>query len=398
MITHALASASHRRHDCAERLPLRILHVFGCMNRGGAEMRTLELFRCLDPDRYRFEFCTLSGEPGELDDEIVRLGGKVHPLKLNLAFPREFRKLLSQNNFSAVHSHVHYFSGFLLRLAAKAGTPQRIAHFRSTADGKGGNLWRRTRNFVLKRWIDGYATDILGVSRASLDGALGDCWKADPRCRVIYSGIDYCSDDTQCDPRGVRSEFGLPADATLVVHVGRMTHEKNHERLIRIFSAFLRQVPNSYLLLVGVPMEPVHGRITRLLAGSIVNDRVIVAGTRTDVRRLVLAADLMIAPSLREGLPGAVLESVAAGTPVLASDIPPMTEVGEYVPIRTMSLLESDETWAAASAELCCDKTLRNRLLDAFSHSPFTMSPSAAAYRNLYSVNGESQRDTQEWK
>ena len=392
MYTQALEPASAQRHHDAPQGPARILHVFGCMNRGGAEMRTLELFRCLDPNCYRFEFCTLSGERGELDDEIVRLGGKVHMLALNLSFPREFLQLLRDNSFSAVHSHVHYFSGILLRLAAKAGTPQRIAHFRSTADGKGANLWRRARNFVLKRWIDKYATDILGVSRATLDGALGDRWQADPRCNVIYSGIDCCPGDLQPDPKGVRNEFGLPIAATLLIHVGRMTAEKNHERLIRIFSAFLRHVPNSYLLLVGALKEPANSRIQKLLRDFAVNGRVIAAGTRTDVRRLLLAADLMVAPSLREGLPGAVLEAVAGGTPVLASDIPEMIEVAEYLPIKTMSLLESDETWATASVELCEDKALRTRLLDAFSESPFTMPPSAAAFRKMYAVNGESQR------
>ena len=393
MYTQGRAPTSPQRHPGAPQGSARILHVFGCMNRGGAEMRTLELFRCLDPNCYRFEFCTLWGERGELDDEIVRLGGKVHRLELNLAFPRAFLKLLRENSFSAVHSHVHYFSGFLLLLAAKAGTPQRIAHFRSTADGKGSNLWRRTRNFVLKRWIDKYATDILGVSRATLDGALGGGWQADPRCNVIYSGIDCCPGDQQPDPKGVRKEFGLPITATLLIHVGRMTAEKNHERLIGIFSAFLRRVPNSYLLLVGERKEPANSRIQKLLRDLAVNGSVITAGTRTDVRRLLLAADLMVAPSLREGLPGAVLEAVAAGTPVLASDIPPMIEVAAYLPIKTMSLLESDEAWATASVDLCEDKALRTRLLDAFSKSPFTMPLSAAAFRKMYAVNGESQRN-----
>ncbi len=378
----------HRDADCK----INVLHVFGCMNRGGAELRTLELLRRLDPKCYCFEFCALSGKRGELDDEIIRLGGKVHLLELNLTFPGKFLRLLRDNGFSAVHSHVHYFSGILLRLAAKAGTPQRIAHFRTTADGKGANLWRRARNFVLKRWIDKYATDILGVSRATLDGALGAGWQADPRCNVIYSGIDCYPGDMQPDPKGVRHEFGLPTSATLLIHVGRMVAEKNHARLIRIFSVFLRHVPNSYLLLVGGLEEPVCRRIHNLATKLEVNDRVIEAGSRADVRRLLLAADLMVAPSLREGLPGAVLEAVAAGTPVLASDIPPMIEVADYLPIRTMSLLESDEIWATASVELSEDKALRARLLDAFSESPFAMPPTVAAFRKMYAANGESQR------
>jgi len=392
MYTQGLAPTDPDHRHGAPQGPTHILHVFGRMDRGGAEMRTVELLRHLDPEYYRFDFCALWGTRGELDDEIVRLGGKVHLLELNLAFPHRFVKLLREHDFSAVHSHVHYFSGFLLRLAAKAGTPQRIAHFRSTADGKGANPWRRARNLILKRWIDRYATNILGVSRATLDGALGDGWRADPRCEVIYSGIDYCFGDTQPDPRGVRAEFRLPTAATLLIHVGRMTAEKNHDRLMRIFSAFLRRAPNSYLLLVGALKEPVNSRVRKLLRDFAITDRVIAADTRTDVRRLLLAADLMVAPSLREGLPGAVLEAAAAGTPVLASDIPPMTEVAEYLPIKTMSLLEPDETWAAACLELCEDKALPARLLDAFSKSPFTMALSAAAFQDMYSSKSESRR------
>lgn len=374
--------------------PIRILHLFGCMNRGGAEIRTLELFRHLDRNRYRFEFCSLSGEAGELDDEVVQLGGKVHLLRLGVGFPRRFLKLLRDNAFSVVHSHVHYFSGFLLRLAAKAGTPQRIAHFRSTADGKGSNIWRRTRNFVLKRWVKKYATDILGVSRATLDIALGDGWEADARCQVIYSGIDCCPGDTRSDPAGVRNELGLPVDAALLIHVGRMDAEKNHARLIRVFSRFLQCAPNAYLLLVGKRNEPVDSRVQSLVRALAIRGRVISTGTRTDVRRLLLAADLMLVPSLREGLPGAVLEAAAAGTCVLASDIPPMTEVAEYLPIRTMSLQASDEAWVAAALELYKNTALRRRLVDAFAVSPFTMSVSTAAFSKVYSARdfGRSPR------
>ena len=71
------------------------------------------------------------------------LGGEVHPVKLGLDFPWKFRRLLSEHRFGAVHSHVHYSSGFILRLAAQAGIPVRIAHFRSTHDDHGDTLRRR---------------------------------------------------------------------------------------------------------------------------------------------------------------------------------------------------------------------------------------------------------------
>ncbi|MFN8944113.1 MAG: glycosyltransferase family 1 protein, partial [Pseudobdellovibrionaceae bacterium] len=97
----------------------RILHIFGKMDRGGAEMRTLELMEKLSNEKqFLFDFCVLSGQPGELDSKIRSLGGEVHYLKLNFAFTNQFRRLLRTKKYDAIHSHVHLFSGYLLKLAA----------------------------------------------------------------------------------------------------------------------------------------------------------------------------------------------------------------------------------------------------------------------------------------
>jgi glycosyltransferase involved in cell wall biosynthesis len=94
----------------------------------------------------------------------------------------------------------------------------------------------------------------------------------------------------------------------------------------------------------------------------------------------------MICPSTREGLPGAVLEAAAVGTPALTSDIAPMVEVSRYLPIKTMSLLDSNEAWSAACVDLCQDNALRSRLIRSFAASPFTMRASVAAFRQVYTA------------
>jgi len=349
-------------------------------------MRTLELFRHLNPAEHKFEFCTLLDKPGELDGEILHLGGKVHPLKLDVGFPRKFANLLRMGSFSAVHSHVHYFSGLLLRIAARTGIPQRVAHFRTTDDGKGNSPWRKARNRLLKHWIDAYATQILGVSRAALDASLGTDWDSDPRCKVLYSGIDCGPDISDAGSEDVRSEFAIPADATLLIHIGRWSPEKNHDRLLLIFSSFVRRVPNAYLLLVGSRSEPVLSSVRKLVRDLNLPGRVVECGSRSDVGRLLSASDLMVFPSVREGLPGAVVEAAAVGTPVLASDLAPMLEISRYLPIRTLSLRESNEAWSAASVDLCQDTALRSRLIRAFAASPFTIPATVAAFRRVYPV------------
>jgi glycosyltransferase involved in cell wall biosynthesis len=327
--------------------PIRILHVFGRMDRAGAETRTVELFRVLDRQKYLFEFCALSGEPGDLDPEIAALGGKVHLLRLNAGFPWRFLALLRRRRFAIVHSHVHFFTGFILFLAAIAKVPKRIAHFRVTVDGKPETMLRRWRNSVLKYLVNQTATDIVGVSQATLDTAL-PAWRTDSRCRVIYSGIAVERFQIEPDRAGVRKEFGFPEYTVLVIHAGRMDRQKNHERLLHIFFRFARLVPDARLIMMGKRDAEIELRLVTIAHACHADDRIAFAGVREDVGRLLASSDLMLFPSLFEGLPGAVVEAAAAGIPVLASDIPEITELVGLVPrLETISLASPDDYWAS---------------------------------------------------
>ena len=232
--------------------PIRILHVFKQMGRGGAEMRTLEILRHIDPQSYRFHFCAVSGLPGRLDHEIRALGGEVHRLRISLVgFPRRFRGLVRRYRFDVVHSHVHFSSGFLLRLAAQGGAPIRVIHFRSSQDYGGSGPGRRIYRKLMCHWINRYATSILAVSKAAMTGAWGPHWRADSRCRVVYDGLEVPAFEGARDRRGVAREFGFPEEAPLYIHVGSLAKPKNHLRLVSIFSQVLKNQPAARLLLVG---------------------------------------------------------------------------------------------------------------------------------------------------
>ncbi|HTM51724.1 MAG TPA: glycosyltransferase [Bryobacteraceae bacterium] len=369
-----------------ESSPVRILHVLRKMDRGGAEMRTLDLMRNIDRNRYRFEFCCTSGLPGELDNEIRELGGRLHYIPLDPRFPGRFSRLLRATPFDVVHSHVHYFSGYILRLAAKAGVPGRIAHFRSMTDGHGNNLRRRLQRRLMKGWLNRYATRILGVSEASLESAWGDRWRRDERCEVIYNGIDAGLFAGPGDRAGVRREFQIPGESPLCIHVGRMDEAKNHGRLLRIFEHVLKLRPDSYLILAGGGADGAIERNARTLAADLgIEGRVTFAGTRGDVPRLLAAADLMIFPSLREGLPGAVLEASAAGAPVLASDLPCIVEISQQAPrVYCLSLAATDEAWAGAAVELMSRRRPEEDPVKLFDQTCFAMRHCARAFEMVY--------------
>lgn len=358
--------------------PIRILHVFGRMGRGGGETRTLELMRRLDRQRYQFEFCTLSEKPGELDDEIIRLGGQVHPIpRGSLGFSRRFKRLLREGSFQIVYSHVLYYSGYLLRLAAACEVPTRAVLFRNSYNGQGrGIAWQVYRR-LMRHWIDRYATHILAVGQGAMAGSWGDDWRRDPRCRVIHNGLDLTPFETAVDYPSVRCEFGIEPDVPVYIHVGRMMPLKNHVRLVSIFREVLRRQPRAKLLLVGRGGTPIERDVRRQVVQSEIDGHVVFCGERNDVPRLLQAADAMLFPSRWEGLPGAVLEASASGIPVLASDLPGTREIAARLPdIQCLSLDVDNTGWAKALDAIYRStppRPTREEIRRRFSQTEFTM-------------------------
>src|SRR5947199_7119830 len=176
--------------------------------------------------------------------------------------------------------------------------------------------------------ITANATAVIGVSTGAMDAVWGSGWRRNPRKTVIYDGVERDRFARVDDAEGVREEFGVPPDAALVIHVGRFSPQKNHAGLVAIARALLKRRPETVLLLVGEGslQEEIRYRMER--AG--LTPRVRFAGPRDDVPRLLAAADVMVLPSLWEGLPGVVLEALAAGVPVVASPLPGVREIAEH--------------------------------------------------------------------
>ena len=371
--------AEHCRFDHA---PVRILHLFSRLNCGGAEKRTLEVARHIQrqPElrqRIQIDYCVLSGQPGVLDEEARALGGRIHYLPLRQAsFPRRFTALLRREGYAVVHSHVHLASGILLELARLAGVPHRIVHFRSQSDGK-SYLLRGPLRWLLKRLIDHAAVRILSVSRCVMEAVWGEDWSRDERCQVIYNGIDVDGrsviHDQEHKEKLVQS-LGLPPNSRLMVHVGSYRAPKNHPRLIDIFRQVHRQESRSHLLLVGdlsQGLSQLKSRLASYRLGNVVH----FLGLQKDVAHLLRAADVMIFPSLWEGLPGAVLESLAVGTPVVASDIPPHREIASFLPgLTCVPLSAPDEYWAKIICSLVPPAGEdREKAWQLFTESPFSL-------------------------
>ncbi len=390
-------SPSHSRENMVHRKPepIRVLHIFGRLAQGGAETRTLELLGRLDPREYQVDFCSLSTQPAELDHQARQWGSTIHRLGLrHWGFSSRFRNLLRQERYDVVHSHVHLASGFLLRLAAQCNVPVRITHFRSTDDGHADTPLRAAYRRLMRRWIDRYSTHILGVSQWALTCAWKPDWQSDPRCQVIYNGLDETRFQDREATLSIRHEFGIDEKVPLYLHVGRITEAKNHLRLIDLFATLREYQPNARLLLVGRGAPELEERVRQRITARALEKAILCTGGRTDVPRFLAAADAMIFPSLWEGLPGAVLEACLVGTPVVASDLPCIREIAAQLPgVHCLPLAASNEQWTRAVLQAAREKRPKDQAFRQFAQSVFTLERCARSICQVWQTSKPRARE-----
>lgn len=333
---------------------LRVLQVVGAMNRNGTETWLMHVLRSIDRNAVKMDFLVHTTTPCHFDAEIRSLGCTIIPCldpSRPLSYAKRLRRALREHGpYDIVHSHVHYFSGYVLRLAHAAAVPGRFAHSHSdtrTPDASAG-LIRRTYLQTMRRWILTYATTGLACSRQAGASLYGRTWGIDPRWQTLYCGIDLESFRHAVDCTSARKELKIPPEAAVYGHVARFEENKNHEFVIAIAQEIARRQQHAYFLLVGDgPRRPYIARLVREVGLS---NRVLMPGVRDDVPRLMLGVmNAFLFPSKYEGLGLVLLEAQAAGLPCIMSDtIPTDVEVAPHLLTR-IPLSAPPKFWADAA-------------------------------------------------
>lgn len=375
---------------------MRILHIVGGLNRGGAETWLVQLLGRVDREKYCMDFLVHSMEPGAYDKQVKALGARVIPC-LKPSNPLEYavnlRRILRQYGpYDCVHSHVHHFSGYVLMLAALMHVPIRIAQAHSDTrnlDRKSSFL-RRAYLAAMKGLIQRFASMGIAVSEGAARCLFSECWESDARWIVSPLGIDLHPFAQPADREQVRSELGIPQDAFVVGHVGRFVQVKNHRFLVDIAECVCGLEPKAVFLLVGDgPLKP---EIERLVELRGLRQHFVFAGIRPDVPRLMKGAmDCFLFPSLYEGLGLVLWEAQAAGLRCIIADTIPRE--ANVIPgmLESMPLTASAESWAEQIAE--CQAGKQTAVLKGFPPS-LTLGESARRICLLYE-HADRQRPTQ---
>lgn len=357
--------------------PTVVVHVLGALNRGGAETVALDLCRKIPTEQVRQVFVLIGGQEGRLAPQFRAAGADVLqcPLSPVATFVPRLRSTFRRVRPDVVVSHVSLVSGLVLAVAASASVPGRVARMHSAGDGHGDNLRRRVQRGVLRAMLRRSATAVLAVSPAVLDFAIPA--DRDARHEVLGNGVDI--ERFRPDPERVDG----PVHHPVLLHVGRAAPEKNRAFLLPVLTHLKEVAPQARLVLVGPGGDtdlPTPGQ------GSLRDPGVELIGERDDVEVVLAEADVLMLPSVWEGLPGVILEALASGIPVLATDLPTLRELSDHVVgISLLPLEAGPEAWAQRAFELAqLPSQARREMATSVRESPFTLDASAERWCSLW--------------
>lgn len=325
--------------------PIRIPQIVGKWLGGGIEAVVISEYLAMDKSKIQFDFICDEDSTNIPYDLIEKNGGRViiiPPYQKAFKYHKELKKVLKENNYKIVHSHISTMSVFSLFAAKCAGVPVRIAHSHSTTNKKEKkkNLMKQ----ILRPFSKVFATDYMCCSELAGRWLFGNKEYDKGNVYLLNNAIDLDKFKyNEALRKKKRKELGIKDDTLVIGHIGRFVAQKNHDYLIDIFNKIHKKNNNSILLLAGQGplMEDIKNKVKELN----LEDSVKFLGQRNDANELYQAFDVFLLPSLYEGLPVVGVEAQAAGLLCYLSD--DMTKETKVLDItKFMSLNNAPEEWA----------------------------------------------------
>lgn len=337
---------------------IRVLETIRQGQIGGGETHVLDLVQALD--KTRFEPVVLSFTPGPMIDRLATMGIPTHVIETERPFDvtkwGQVRQLLAREKIDLVHAHGTRAHSNTCWAARRLGLPILYTVHGWSFHTDQAPLLRRAYQLT-EKWLMGQADLTICVSESNQRE--GQAFSAMARSVVIKNGINLQRFDPSQPHPDVRAELGIAPDVLLVGYIARITAQKDPFTLLRAVAALPEALKVKFLLVGNGDLKAQAQQLARELN---IEPRVVFTDFRQDIPAVLQAIDIYCLPSLWEGLPIGVLEAMAMGKAVVASDLAANREVitpgesGLLVPPQAPAQL------AAALQELAADLGLRRRL------------------------------------
>lgn len=300
---------------------IKVLHCLGSLNRGGIETFIMNVYRAINRTEFQFDFLVSNG--GDYEEEIKSLGGHVYKIpSRNTGFFQYSRNVdlffyNHKDEYAAIHVHAATLSSLEVLVSAKKyDIAIRIIHSHSST------VKTSKLHYLFHYWnkmrIAKLATHYLACSTKAATWFFSGT-SVSKKIAIIRNGVNPV--DFSFSPKlrdRILQDFDIDDHTFVVGHVGSMIKVKNHSYLLNIYNEIYKLIPDSKLLLVGD--GPLRSLIEQQILKLGLKDNVLLLGSIDNVNELLQAIDVIVMPSIFEGMPVSLIEAQASGCLVVCSD------------------------------------------------------------------------------
>ncbi|HEX7295469.1 MAG TPA: glycosyltransferase [Pyrinomonadaceae bacterium] len=304
------------------------LQLIGSFHQGGSERQAVQLTRLLSESQRCNVFVATLDRTGVLLDDLSRLGiDQIPEYRLNSFYDLHaarqvwsFARYLKKQQIDVIHTHDFYTNVFGMAAAALARVPVRIASRRESS------VRPPSQRFV-ERSAYRLAHTVVANCEEVRQQLLAEGVPAQ-KVRTIYNGLDPARVQTTKGKREIIAALGLPEDARFVTITANMRAHvwkpepacyKDHPTFLRAAQKVCEKVPDAAFVIAG---EGELKEATQKLAKDLgISDRTFFVGRCQDIGGLLSISAVCVLSSQAEGFANAILEYMAAGRPVVATDV-----------------------------------------------------------------------------
>jgi glycosyltransferase involved in cell wall biosynthesis len=363
---------------------IKVIHVITRFDKGGSGEDTFLTVRELDKAYYDVVLVKGTSPPGnsgDLETEAVEANiaaAREHDVRLiclrhlvrdlqpfsDLAAFFSLLRIIRREKPHIVHTHTSK-AGILGRWAAYFCRVPIIVH---TPHGHVFwgyfNSWQTRLFILLERGTARITNAIVTITPQEKEDHLRFRIAPEEKFTVIHSGVDLGAFLAGCSqPAAVTAALGIPPETTVIGTVGRLTAVKGQETLIRAASELIRQGEKIFLVLLGD--GELRQDLEQLTIRLGIAEHVHFPGWRSDVAQVMALFDIFCLPSLNEGMGKVLVEAMAMGKPIIASDIGGIRDMVRSGENGLLVPAGDAEALVEAIARLCRDPDGRRRMGDA---------------------------------
>ena len=300
-----------------------ILLTSSLLNPRGAERMILQLAIRLDKGKYNVKVLCLRKETPFMD-EFVEAGVDIRSLGMTRYFQlgplAELYRFIRREKIDLVHTHLYRDAIYGRVLGKMAGTAAVVSTLHNSY------VWRSKAQLLLDRITSHWADKIVAVSDAVRRYAIENEHIPPVKIMTIYNGIETLG--FRIPPREVselKRKLGFSPHELVIGSIGELTRQKGYRYLLESAPAILKEHPEVRFLIAGDGDLKTELKAQAERAG--VSQKVSFLGYREDIPAVLNIFDIFVLPSLWEGLPVVLIEAMAAGKPIVASDVDGNVEV-----------------------------------------------------------------------